>query len=145
MTSIYETLPTLPKWEVRFWTFVLVGDGCWGWYGHHTHDGYARFSFAEGENPSGRGRDIYAHVWLYEKLVGDVPVSMELDHLCKNRGCVNPEHLEPVTHKVNIRRGRSVCKRGHQLEGNRKVWACGRSVCGTCHKLRASGKRITDA
>lgn len=80
-------------------------DGCWKWIGAMWAKGYGRFTLP------GTQRRIGAHVWGYERYVGPVPEGLELDHLCSNRWCVNPSHLEPVTHLENVRRGRA-CENG---------------------------------
>ncbi len=81
--------------------------GCWLWtaYVQPLHreqgrsGGYGTLSW--------QGTTRYAHRVVYELLVGVIPVGMEVDHLCRTRHCVNPKHLEPVTRKVNARRGRN--------------------------------------
>lgn len=78
---------------------MILGNGCWLWSGHKDQKGYGRFYW--------KGLNEYAHRWAYEYFVGAVPVGLELDHLCRNRGCVNPAHLEAVTHRVNVARGTS--------------------------------------
>lgn len=70
--------------------------GCWLWTGCCWPSGYGRITR--------NGRRHVAHRYIYEMLVAKVPDGLELDHLCRNRGCVNPEHLEPVTHQENMRR-----------------------------------------
>jgi hypothetical protein len=70
--------------------------GCWNWNGLVYHSGYGRA-------PSNKGA-MTAHRWAYEILGGVVPDGKQLDHLCRNRRCINPDHLEPVTAKENIRR-----------------------------------------
>lgn len=83
----------------KFWTRVDKNgpNGCWLFKGK-TRRGYGRVSF-------GRGHDRGAHQFAYEELVGPVPKDKpELDHLCMTPACVNPAHLEPVTHEENMRR-----------------------------------------
>src|SRR4051812_13783907 len=72
--------------------------GCWLWTGTLTDHGYGIL-----ENGHGAGKG--AHVVSYELHVGKIPEGLELDHLCRVRCCVNPRHLEPVTHYENMRRG----------------------------------------
>lgn len=71
--------------------------GCWVWQGH-LHNGYGRML-----TPEGVVRP--AHTVFYETKFGPLPEGMEPDHLCRNRECVNPDHLEPVSRRVNCRRG----------------------------------------
>lgn len=93
--------------------------GCWLWAASTTPRGYGEF---------GQGGKIRrAHKWLYEQTRGHVPVGLVLDHKCRTPSCVNPEHLEPVTQRVNILRGtapaalqaqQSHCIHGHELAGD---------------------------
>ena len=104
--------------EVRFWNKVVQCGECWGWTGSLGKDGYGSFN-AEGS--------YLAHKWLWTYLYGPVPAGHELDHLCRNRACVRPEHLEVVTHKENMARSSVVkthCKNGHLLAGENLVQWC---------------------
>lgn len=69
---------------------------CWEWTGSTTRAGYGRTRI------NGRMQYIYRYVW--EALVGPIPAGYQMDHLCKNHACVNPDHLEPVTQRVNLAR-----------------------------------------
>ena len=123
----------------RFWSRVKIApSGCWEWT-------------AAKSGPMGYGccwdglRRRMAHRFLYETLYGDVPQGFELDHLCRNPKCVNPNHLEVVTRSQNVLRGiapqrakeyykrQQYCKRGHKFtETNTYRSPNGRRRCRTC-------------
>ena len=86
--------------EVRFWRHVEKTDSCWLWIGNINYAGYGTFH-RTGRQQDGRH---LAHRVCYEMLVGEIPKGMELDHLCRVRNCVRPDHLEAVTHNVNVQR-----------------------------------------
>lgn len=73
-------------------------DGCWTWLGYVRPDGYGSFMDAD-------QRTVLPHRWLYLTTVEAIGPDMQLDHLCRNRTCVNPDHLEPVLPGENTRRG----------------------------------------
>lgn len=136
MLSMYELLPALKPWEVRLFGYLLIGDGCWAWLGHtHNPDGYPLFTLSAIEN-GGEPTELRVHRYMYELLVGPIPEGLELDHLCRNVGCANPDHLEIVTRQENMSRknAHGLCKAGHRLEETRKVWTSGRSCCGVCYE-----------
>jgi hypothetical protein len=88
----------------RFWAKVDKTDTCWLWTGYVHPKGYGRF-YPGG----GRGTQIvYAHRFSFELAHGPMPEGMEADHLCRVRHCVNPEHLEAVTRRVNLDRRNEV-------------------------------------
>src|SRR3954470_23229007 len=82
----------------RFWAMVqYCPSGCWEWTGAKS-DGYGLFS------TSGAKGSMGAHRWIYESVMGPVAADLEIDHLCRNRACVNLAHLEAVTRQENISR-----------------------------------------
>jgi hypothetical protein len=91
VTKIYGKTPV-----ERAMHYVQKGAECWEWVGSRDRMGYGRISVS--------GIPVLAHRLVYEAHRGDIPEGLELDHLCFNRGCVNPDHLDPVTHKVNMQR-----------------------------------------
>lgn len=102
-------------------------NGCWIWTGAKTTHGYGTFSPSH-EKYMGRlpGRHaVYAHRYSYERAKGPIPEGLVIDHLCRNPSCVNPDHLEPVTQKVNANRGAMVrgthCRNGHPWSENLRL------------------------
>jgi hypothetical protein len=80
---------------------------CWIWKKWKSKDGYGRKRF---------GKTLrYAHVAYYEHYVGDIPVGFEVDHLCKQRDCVNPIHMEPVTKTENRRRSKPLNGKAEEI------------------------------
>jgi hypothetical protein len=69
---------------------------CWEWTGATTDKGYGRFWL--------NGKFVYPHRFIWEQLVGPIPDGYQLDHLCLNHRCANPDHLEPVPQRVNLER-----------------------------------------
>lgn len=81
---------------------ALTPGGCLEWVGGKAANGYGLFAARANRHS---GKKIMAHRWSYEYHVGPIPPGLDLDHLCRNRACVNPDHLEPVTRQVNVLRG----------------------------------------
>lgn len=121
----------------RFMRHVAVqSDGCWLWTGTVNANGYGTISTRR-ERPCRTSR---AHRIAYELLVGSIPDGLELDHKCRVRRCVNPEHLEAVTRKVNVGRGlkgpRVFCPQGHAYTPDNVLLKKDGRVCRTCNRER---------
>jgi len=82
--------------KARFWSKVDAEGDCWEWTGARSDKGYGHMRRAD--------TIVAAHRFAWELLVGPIPDGLEIDHLCRKRKCVNPDHLEPVTHSENMRR-----------------------------------------
>lgn len=140
--------------EQRFWAKVdKSADGCWRWTGCTQKPGYGRFR--------GDGETVYAHRYSFELHKGAIPARFVIDHVCRNPGCVNPDHLEAVTNRENTMRGtapakarvsikiarlarvasmRAIvhCPQGHAYDkANTRYRQDGRRRCAECYRQRA--------
>jgi len=141
MTSSKRKKPKLRAYN-RFWDRVKKrhSNFCWDWLGLKNERGYGRFWM--------NGKLRKAHVVAYGWLIGRIPEGMELDHLCRNTSCVNPSHLQPVTHAENVRRGaspaaknqaRAKCVNGHPFSGkNLYLYKGIHRHCRTCRATRSN-------
>jgi hypothetical protein len=108
---------------------VLTETGCWEWTGNRYRNGYAGLFW--------QGKTRLAHRLTYEHFVGPIDEGLVIDHLCCNKACVNPAHLEPVTPRENTRRAmRSHCVNGHPFSDENTWMHKGKRYCRTCRYLR---------
>lgn len=132
----------------RFWLKVEKTGTCWVWKSAPTSKGYGSFWF--------NGKGIQAHRFSYELLVGPIPEDLTLDHLCRNRLCVRPDHLEPVTRGVNVLRGegpgaqnarKTHCPYNHEYTPentyvvNRHKTGRTYRICKECSRIRYANKK----
>jgi hypothetical protein len=109
-------------------------DGCWLWTGAVARGGYGKIGVA--------GRHLVAHRVLYELIVDAVPANVELHHLCGNKACVNPDHLEPLVRAEHEARHRKThCVNGHALP---LVTGPGKRHCKTCNRDRQRARRAKE-
>ena len=128
--------------EIRFWKKVMPepNSGCWLWEGGLDGKGYGTFLISLPVR-----HNVRAHRFSYELHKGAIPAELELDHLCRNKVCVNPDHLEPVTHEENMRRCPELgkwsrahithCPHGHEYsDENTYMWRNMRH-CRECNRI----------
>lgn len=120
----------------RFWEKVEKTETCWLWTASRDTCGYGHFRL--------HGKLRSSHRLSFEALVGPIPGGLNLDHLCRVRHCVNPQHLELVTHRENCRRGdigvhnrnKTHCPQGHEYSYENTYFYRGWRACKTCNRQR---------
>lgn len=128
-----------PEVIYRLHNRTVKTSGCWEWVGWRSPEGYGKMK--------AQGKMKFAHRLMYEVERGEIPDGMVIDHLCRNRGCVNPNHLEAVTRGTNAIRGntpiaenaaKTHCHKGHPLMGDNLKYEFPngqrRRRCRTCHR-----------
>lgn len=144
---------TTHYWRLRHWgmlertfderidsQYSVDENGCWIWRNKPSGHGYSE--------TTNNGKRIKLHRYMYERYKGEIPVGLVIDHLCRVRHCINPDHLEAVTNRENVLRGISIsakyarkthCKHGHEFtKANTRVYNGGR-YCRAC--ARESARR----
>jgi len=143
-------MPAKRDAKIRFWEKVNKDgpSGCWVWTAS-LNRGYGEL----GIMTNGKPRNYKAHRLAWEWLRGPIPEGLVVDHLCRNRACVNPDHLELVTNEENIRRGmwqpvvnvtKTECIHGHELAGDNVYRPPSRPnvrQCKTCMEIRGASRR----
>ena len=129
----------LPK---KIWDQIQIfEDSCWVWLGSPSGSGYGRVTWEGKREP--------AHRVIYKLLVGEIPDGLDLDHLCRNRTCVYPNHLDPVPRLVNLWRSpifngnRTHCPKGHlRTPENTCIQKRGRYEMKSCRECRRIKSQI---
>jgi hypothetical protein len=112
--------------------------GCCVWTGARNRKGYGHFYF--------EGRTVQAHRWNYQRVFGRIPRDRQLDHLCRNRACVNPHHMEPVSPRENTLRStgptarnarKTTCPQGHAYDRRNTLRYRGFRYCRACRRERS--------
>lgn len=133
--NIAKTIPILsPIEEKKFWNKVFKSTKCWDWIGAIGKNGYGVLKL--------RSEFYRAHRIAYFLKHGKIDRNLHIDHLCYNRKCVNPKHLEEVTLGENTRRGmkhcikpkKTHCSRGHPYD---KINSQGKQICSICNRERS--------
>lgn len=127
----------------RFFDKVEITTSCWLWHGTVSRSGYGSFSI--------RNRDGRSHRFTYELFIGPLPSGLEIDHLCKVRNCVNPEHLEAVSHRENLLRGsgiaainsqKTACVHGHEYNDmSTYTNSLGERRCRICKRIQNNSEQ----
>ncbi len=138
------TRPMLPHLVGRFWDKVDLSSECWTWTGAIEGGGYGLAYLGIHD---GKRRYTSAHRAAWMLIHGDIDDGLVVDHLCRNRACVRPDHLEPVPQKVNVARGTQhsdLCPRGHEYDTT-ATHADGHVYrrCRTCNRDAARQRRRT--
>lgn len=134
-----------PTMHSRFWAKVRKdpSTGCWEWTAA-TSDGYGHFAVKKGDIRA-------AHRVAWEMLRGPVPDGLHIDHLCRNRACVNPDHMEPVSCRTNILRGigpsarhaiKTHCPQGHEYSPDNTYHYRGQRHCRACRRAWRESTRV---
>lgn len=136
-------VPKIPKVEDFLSKIFAQEDGCWMWINKPHHTGYGTYSI--------KGSDYQAHRVSYSLFVGEINPKFVIDHKCKNKRCVNPDHLRQVTQKVNSTensnsvcakaKAKSFCVNGHEFSNENTRLTSSRRRCRACDREKSKNYR----
>ena len=134
-------ISAIERFEEKY--VIITETGCWVWTAGCTPGGYSTFRGVNSEC-------TYGHRFSYEYYIGPIPSNLEIDHLCRVRCCVNPDHLEAIPHQINCQRGevgiagreKTHCPHGHEYdEENTYIRPDnGFRICRSCRIIRDSNR-----
>lgn len=130
--------------RTQFWDRLVPSGDCWIYVGAMARGGYGRVKVG--------GSEYRAHRYAWLTLRGEIPDGLDLDHLCRNRACVNPDHLDPVPSAVNKSRGlmgsgncttavQTHCKRDHEFTPDNTYMWRGRRKCRACQRIYNAARK----
>jgi len=142
--SKYDLEVTDSDWK-RFWSKVQKTETCWNWTGHTSPHGYGKFTKY--------GHNLAAHRWLYHNTIERVLEDKVVDHICRNRLCVNPKHLRPLSDTENVllgvgasatNRRKTHCIKGHEFtpDNTEKVMVSHRGPYRRCLKCKNKNENL---
>src|SRR5262245_17007433 len=144
LPDVREVKMRLIECPIEAWPMTRQDDGCWVWKGSLSN-GYGILTDVNGKR-------VRLHRFLWERLNGPVPDGFQLDHLCRVRNCLNPDHLEVVTCRENVLRGigpaavnarKVICIHGHPFAGpNLRINKRGDRACRTCVAAESKRRRV---
>jgi len=113
----------------RAWKWVHCTDTCWLWFGCKAYNGYGWIGVSNDKH-------IHVHRLFYTSYIGPIPKGLEIDHICRRRNCVNPDHLRAVTHAENMKNLKLLCAHGHEYSYTKKTERAYERICRTCNNRR---------
>ena len=117
-----QAIPAIERFNNKY---QVVPNGCWQWLGVIGRDNYGHLTV--------NGKEVAAHRFAYEQFVGMIPPGLQVAHLCKNRSCVNPDHLDLIESLGAFNANKTHCPDGHPYDSeNTYITPSGKRMCRAC-------------